>query len=129
MSQQHAIEELLRDFAIVNPELSEIISCLRNALLSVSPDLREEIKYGGIVFSKQKQLLAGLFLRKKFVTMEFGFGNELIDEDNMLEGSGKFRRNLKFEKMSDIETKRARYFIEQAVKKNLPNKSEEQASQ
>ena len=119
MNQKHAIEELLRDFAVVNAERTEIIVSLRNIVLSLSPDLQEDIKYGGIVFLKHNQLLGGLFLRKTFVTMELSFGNELIDEDKILEGSGKFRRNLKFRDMSDIETKRATYFITQAIGKQF----------
>jgi uncharacterized protein YdhG (YjbR/CyaY superfamily) len=71
MNQEHAIEELLRDFAVVNPELTEILVNLRKVVRSLSPELQEDIKYGGIVFFKQNQLLIGLFLRKKFVTMEF----------------------------------------------------------
>lgn len=120
MSKQNTVEALLHDFAMVNPELTDIITHLRNVILSCAPDLREDVKYGGIVFFKQNQLLSGLFLRKAFVTMEFGFGNEFIDEKNILEGSGKFRRNLKFRKISDIESKQALYFIEQAVKKEFP---------
>lgn len=119
MNKQDAIETLLHDFAMVNPELTEILTHLRNMMLSCAPDLREDIKYGGIVFFKQNQLLSGLFLRKAFVTMEFGFGNEFVDENNILEGSGKFRRNLKFRNMSDIESKQALYFIEQAIKKEF----------
>ena len=111
------IEQLLGDFAASNPQLTAIIVHLRNTVFSLAPGLQEKIMYGGIVFIREKQLLAGLFLRQKFVTMEFGLGSEFTDEDHLLEGSGEFRRNLKFATMSDVESKRARYFIEQAVKK------------
>ncbi len=119
MEQDHAIKELLQDFAVVNPELTEVLVTLRDIVLSSSSELQEGIKYGGIVFFKNEQLLGGLFLRKKFVTMELSFGYQFRDDDQLLEGTGKFRRNLKFRNMDDVETKRAQYFIEQAVSKEL----------
>ena len=117
--QHHAIEELLHDFAVVNPELTEILVALRTIVLSSSSELQEEIKYGGIVFLKSGQLLGGLFLRKTFVTLDLSFGNELVDEENILEGVGKFRRNVKFRKLGDVKAKRVQYFIEQAVRKEF----------
>jgi hypothetical protein len=119
MKQHPEIEELLQDFAVVNAELTEIIVALRNIVLSSSSEVEEGMKYGGIVFLKHHTLLGGLFLRKTFVTLEFSFGNELIDDDNILEGSGKFRRNLKFRSLDDINTKRAQYFIRQALSKEV----------
>jgi len=118
MKENH-IEELLHDFELINYELTEIMVYLRNKILSSSHILTEDIKYGGIVFLKNGHMLSGIFLRKKFVTMEFGFGYEFVDEDNLLEGTGKFRRNLKFKTMEDVERKRAEYFIEQAVNKQF----------
>lgn len=119
MKQHQTIEELLQDFAVTNPELTEILVALRKIVLSASPDLEEAVKYGGIVFLKQGQLLGGLFLRKQFVTLEFSFGHELVDDDHLLEGTGRFRRNLKFREMGDLDVKRAQYFIEQAVRKEF----------
>ncbi len=90
----HAIEELLHDFAVVNPALTEILVALRKIVFASSSELQEEIKYGGIVFLKNGHLLGGLFLRKTFVTLDLSFGNELVDKDAILEGNGKFRRNI-----------------------------------
>ncbi|MBT3634776.1 MAG: DUF1801 domain-containing protein [Candidatus Marinimicrobia bacterium] len=113
--QKNEIEELLHDFETVSPGLTEIIVFLRKIVLSFSPAIKEEIKYGGIVFIEHKQLICGIFLRTKFVTMEFGFGSEFTDEGNLLEGTGKFRRNQKFRKVEEIKTKHAKYFIGQAL--------------
>ncbi len=108
------VEDLLNDFSNNNPELSRIISELRNKVTNTSSELEESVKYGGLVFLKDGELLGGIFLRKAFVTMEFSFGNELSDEDGLLEGTGKLRRNLKFRDLLDIESKRAEFFINQA---------------
>ncbi len=71
------------------------------------------------MFLKGRHLLGGLFLRKTFVTLDLSFGNELVDEESILEGKGKFRRNVKFREIGDIEAKRAQYFIEQTVRKEF----------
>jgi hypothetical protein len=76
--------------------------------------VEEGIKYGGVVFYKGGELLGGIFLRKSFVTMEFSHGYKLTDREGVLEGKGKYRRNLKFRDMSDLEAKSAAYFIGQA---------------
>jgi hypothetical protein len=109
-----SVEELLSDFNIANPELADIILKLRNLVLSTSTELEEAVKYGGLVFLKNNLLIGGIFIRKAFVTMEFSFGNELNDSNELLEGTGKLRRNLKFRELSDIDLKKAQYFIDQA---------------
>jgi len=60
--QKNEIEELLHDFETVSPGLTEIIVFLRKIVLSFSPAIKEEIKYGGIVFIEHKQLICGIFL-------------------------------------------------------------------
>ena len=108
------VEELMQGFEDASPGLTEIITALRELVKATAPDLEEAVKYGGVVYLRDGELLGGIFLRKAFVTMEFSFGNRLQDEAKLLEGTGKLRRNLKFQDLQDIETKRAEYFIEQA---------------
>jgi hypothetical protein len=108
------IEELLANFNLKNPHLTELLTELRKRVNKAAPELEETVKYGGLVFLRDGELLGGLFLYKAFVTMEFSFGNALKDEDKLLEGKGKLRRNLKFSEQQDIEDKRAEYFIGQA---------------
>ncbi len=112
--KNNRVQELLSDFDVSSPELTKIILSLRKLVLESSSDVEESVKYGGLVFIKKGQLIGGVFLRKSFVTMEFSFGNDLKDVDDLLEGTGKFRRNLKFRELVEIEAKRAKYFIEQA---------------
>ncbi|WP_052437577.1 DUF1801 domain-containing protein [Vibrio jasicida] len=107
------IENLLSDFKMTNLELFQVITELRKTVKESLPTIEEAVKYGGLVFLKEGELLGGIFLRKAFVTMEFSFGNELQDPNNLLEGTGKFRRNIKFRNLDDIDTKLAKYYIEQ----------------
>ena len=37
---------------------------LRNVILKISPDAQEEIKYGGLVFNVDAELICGIFIRK-----------------------------------------------------------------
>lgn len=108
------IDSLLKKFNETNAALTEIVEALRELVNPASNGLKEEVKYGGLVFLKGQELLGGVFLRKAFVTMEFSFGNELKDDEGHLEGTGKLRRNLKFKSLSDIKDKQAKYYIEQA---------------
>ncbi len=112
------IKELLSDFKMSDPELSQIITILRQYVKEHSPNIEEAVKYGGLVFLDQGELLGGLFLRKAFVTMEFSFGYKLQDPNSTLEGSGKFRRNIKLKTLQDIEEKQAKDFIKQAYTKH-----------
>ena len=57
----------------------------------------------------------GDFVSKKHVSLEFGQGYQMTNPTKRLEGTGKFRRHLKFRQLSDIEESKTRYFIEQAV--------------
>lgn len=92
-----------------------IIAGLRDDVFSVFPKATEEIKYGGIVFFMKGNLFGGLFAGKKHVSLEFSFGAAMKDPDNYLEGSGKNRRHLKFNRLSDIKEKKAVFYIKQAI--------------
>lgn len=113
MSNSNQVEELISDFEMSSPQLSQIIVTLRNEIIDNVEGVTEAVKYAGVVFSRDKKLLVGLFLRKQFVTIEFSFGNELKDVNNLLEGSGKSRRNLKLRHIEDIELKHVQYYLDQ----------------
>lgn len=93
-----------------------IVISLRNLVLEIAPNVKEEIKYGGLVFISDKRLVCGIFLRKNYVSVEFDRGAELQDADNFLEGSGKNRRHLKIFKEEDIKDKKSECYIKQSFK-------------
>ena len=79
-----------------------ILAALREMTLKICPEAGEEIKYGGVVFSAGGDLISGIFLRKKHISLEFSYGMDLPDPEGFLEGSGKYRRHLKLMSEKDI---------------------------
>ena len=76
--------------------------------------------YGGILLSFYSDF-GGIFVYKKHVSFEFSVGVQMDDPDNILEGSGKFRRHAKFRCLADIEAKKIAFFVKQALRLSLVN--------
>jgi len=104
------INQLLEDFELVCPELTKIIRSLRDIVLEIAPKSEEKVMYGGVVFISDR-MFCGIFLRKKYVTVEFDRGCEMNNDQKHLEGSGKYRRHLKIYNKEDIEKKKAKDYI------------------
>ena len=113
--QQEKVQALLNDFSATNPDLAQIVAALRQMVLEASSELEEGVKYGGLVYLNKGDLVIGVFLYKAHVTIEFSYGYQFNDSAQRLEGSGKYRRNLKFTQLEDIQSKQASYFIQQAI--------------
>ena len=109
------IEKLLEDFDLVNPELGEIIRSLREMILKIAPESVEKVMYGGIIFYKTDRMFSGLFLRKKHISVEFDLGYLLKDENNHLEGKGKFRRHLKIHNKEEVKIKMVEKFVKESL--------------
>ena len=114
MNANEQIDQFMGDTLCVDKEKGEILLALRRMILKECPDAREEIKYGGLVFNADAELICGLFVRKKHISLEFGFGNEFSDPEGYLEGSGKYRRHLKIMNDNDIHAKDVASFVSQA---------------
>ena len=112
------VENFVRDVLFIDEEKGAILTSLREIIQKTCPSVLEEIKYGGLVFNIGKDLLGGIFLRKKHISLEFSYGYLFQDADKYLEGSGKYRRHLKVYSLNDISDKKAEYYIKQAFAKN-----------
>lgn len=108
------VKRFIRDILSIDKEKGEIIVSLREMILKISPDAQEEIKYGGVVFNVDGELVSGVFVRKKHVSLEFSFGMKMSDPEGYLEGSGKYRRHLKLMNDKDIISKNVEFFVTQA---------------
>ena len=117
MSQSDKIKvsQYLLDIQAHSPGKHEIFIQLRNLYLQGDPGLAEEIKYGGLVFYRQGELIGGIFLYKKHISIEFSHGTKLSDPHLVLEGKGKYRRHIKVYSPGDISTKNAGHYIREAV--------------
>lgn len=110
------VVEFLSDIHSVSVEHADIINHVRSLFLNGNSTIDETIKYGGLIFIKQGDLLGGIFSYQNHLSLEFSKGAELDDPHGVLEGKGKFRRHLKFETFDDISTKHASMYIENTLR-------------
>ena len=114
MEANPRIDSFIQDLLFIDRDKGEIVTTLRKLVSAISPNVKEEIKYGGLVFVSDKRLVCGIFIRKNHISVEFDRGVELQDPDNFLEGSGTRRRHLKIFQKEDIKNKKAEYYIKQS---------------
>ena len=55
------IKSLLADLHVLNAERHDLLLQLRQLILDLAPDIREELKYGGILFGTAEGHFCGLF--------------------------------------------------------------------
>lgn len=113
--QAQKVSEFIQDIQSISPEQAEIIEQVRVLFHQAHQELLEDIKYGGLVFFQSDSLIGGIFPYQKHLSIEFSHGADFADPDGLLEGKGKLRRHLKLRKNQDIETKKARFYIQQAI--------------
>ncbi len=118
MSVKPTVAEFLTQVEITEPDKYEIVKALRDLSFVLHPDLSERMMYGGILFDLAGADVGGIFIYANHVSYEFGHGKGFHDPDHLLEGKGKFRRHLKLQDVSDIESKTAAFFIAQMADGN-----------
>ena len=114
-AKNERVQQFLDDIEDVDEDKAEILQKLRTIVFKRFPKVKEEIKYGGIVFLLGEYFGGGLFVRKDHISFEFVHGAEMDDPREILEGAGKFRRHLKFRSLADIKDKDADFFVKQLV--------------
>lgn len=105
---------LLDDWKSTRPDLYPLVARLYEQIKQHAPNLLEQVKYGGILFSQteaESSGVCGLFMYSAHVSLEFSQGVQLKDPQGQLEGSGKYRRHLKFKTLDDLEKKQPLNFI------------------
>ena len=114
MEANSRVNNFVQDLLFTDKDKGEILVSLRELVLKIAPNVREEIKYGGLVFVSGKRLFCGIFIRENHISVEFDRGAEMQDPDNFLEGSGRRRRHLKIFQKEDIKNKKTEYYIRQS---------------
>jgi len=90
---------------------------LKVLIKELFPKIEEEAKYGGVLYSaKGHEHFCGIFTHKNHVTVEFSFGYQLKDQKKLLQGSGKYRRNLKFKSEDEIPYTELKKLLKEAYK-------------
>lgn|SRR5690554_1566666 len=113
------IEIVDQYIANLSGEIQVITQALREMILQVSTDLREEYKWSMPNYS-YNGLVCYLQASKKHVNLGFHKGNELekMDSHRLLQGSGKNMRHIRITHKEDIQTETFISFIQAAMKLN-----------
>ena len=109
------IADFMSDIRLLSVETYSMAVEVRELHFKFASDLTEEIKYGGLVFFRGKDLLGGIFFYKEHVSIEFSYGINLSDPSSVLEGKGKLRRHIKLRALGDIEAKNVAHYVKEAV--------------
>jgi hypothetical protein len=98
---------------------AKIIDNLEEMVVELAPDVNLRPMYGGTVIELEtdnpKSRIGGFYAYADYVSLEFANGVQFEDLDDVLEGTGKFRRHVKLRCVDDIETKTCKRFLDQAV--------------
>ena len=111
------ITQLLDDIRSLDQARFDLVQSLRETVLGLKPDITEEVKYGGLMFSAGKPF-CGIFSYAKHVSLEFGAGASLTDKYKVLEGEGKLRRHIKLYCAQDLADKHVAAYLLLALKQD-----------
>ncbi|MCH7962778.1 MAG: DUF1801 domain-containing protein [Bacteroidetes bacterium] len=114
-SKNEKVQKFLDEIIMIDGEKFITLNAMREIVFSTYPKTDERIMYGGIMFSLNNEDFGGLFVRKNHISLEFSKGFIMKDPNELLEGSGKFRRHLKIKSKEDVRNKDVDFFIKQAV--------------
>ncbi|GAA4811010.1 hypothetical protein GCM10011365_13630 [Marinicella pacifica] len=109
-----SLQALLSDIRLLGGEQYSIVEAVRTLVKASFPDMVEEVKYGGILFSSGVQF-CGVFAYKEHVSVELSMGAKIADTYGFLEGRGKGRRHLKLFTVVDVEEKRLAHYLPLAL--------------
>ena len=107
-------QDFIENIKVIDHEKYQILIKLRAIVFDHYPEVIEKMMYGGIIFSL-KEDFGGVFVYQKHVSFEFSHGYKFEDSENLLEGTGKYRRHLKLKSIEDVETKKVDYFVMQTL--------------
>lgn len=114
-SNNGRVDQFIADTRDVSQEKFEVLSAVRALFFEASGDLSEGIKYGGLIFERDNQLIGGVFIYKNHASLEFSEGARFEDPHTVLEGKGKYRRHIKLVSTGDVEEKHCADYIKQAL--------------
>jgi hypothetical protein len=110
-----SVQSLLDDMRLLGGDQGLIAEAVRALVRKTLPEVTEEVKYGGILFSSAGVQWGGVFAYKEHVSVEFSKGAAISDALGVLEGAGKGRRHLKLRGVGDIEAKKLAQYLPLAL--------------
>jgi hypothetical protein len=108
------MSECQKFIAALDPDKQAVVRALRDAVLTVSPDVSEGIKWNALCFFKGDRAFVGLMPYKNYVSVIFDRGSEIDDGTGVLEGNGKQMRHIKIRKLEEIAQKNVPQYIREA---------------
>jgi hypothetical protein len=107
----------VEDYILKLPlEQAQIAEALRDLILSASPRMEEQIKWGKPWFGCGK-LTCYIAAAEDHVTLGFAEGAQLTDPAGILTGTGKNMRHVKLKSLKDIKRKQLTAWIKEAIKR------------
>lgn len=100
-------------FQQLDSPLKEVAQKLREIITSLSSDFVEQLKWNVPTYSINKNICS-IMAHKHHVNLQIMRGAELKDSD-LLEGTGKGMRHLKFRNSNDVNTGLIKKLLTQAV--------------
>lgn len=93
-----------------------LLTHLRELILAVLPGVAESFKWNRPCYgTKSGSLICYLHASKNHVTLGFEQGAALLDPKNLLEGTGKNMRHIKFRSDQDIDDSAISALLKQAL--------------
>ena len=114
-SKDQKVQQFLDDVMLWNDKKFDILQELRKIVFKNFPEISERMMYWWIMFSLETDFW-GIFSYKNHITFEFSNGYLFDDPKNILEWTGKFRRNIKIKEIKDIKEKDVEFFVKQVIK-------------
>lgn len=111
--QPDRVTALLQDLSLVSEANYALVRAVRELVLNLGKDVTEEVKYGGILFSRS-EAFCGVFAYTQHISLEFGDGANLPDAYGFLEGKGKQRRHIKLTSLDEIEKRQVAHYVQLA---------------
>ncbi len=99
--------------AAIDEKLQPIVVILRATVTSAASVLKEDIKWNVPTYSLNKNICS-IMAHKNHVNLQICHGAHIADAD-ILEGTGKDMRHLKFEKLADVNAGVVKKIINQAI--------------
>ncbi|TWU39546.1 DUF1801 domain-containing protein [Novipirellula artificiosorum] len=105
---------------MTDAEKQKLIELLDSLVMVAVPKSTKVAKYGGTLYTlrpdEKEGQFCGVFPYKAHVQLSFAQGTLLDDPEELLEGSGKFRRHLTYQSLDDVDAKVVKRFSKASSK-------------
>jgi hypothetical protein len=114
-------EELGRLLAGYSEEIQSLTLRVRDLVLEVYPEAIEQVDLPAKIIGygmdrTYRGMVCAIAPQRKYVNLMFARGTDLMDPEQLLEGTGKRARHVKIRNVEDAQTPAVRDLLKQAIK-------------